>query len=81
MVEIHFHYVEIHFHYENKLVGMIFSENNLIQQSDVVFDSQLILILAILPPGGEKKNIFNFFFKMTSRVSVSVFLKPKGFKI
>ena len=44
-------------------------------QSDVVFDSDSNgrIFSSLAPPGGEKKFIFNFFFKMTSRVGVGVF--------
>ena len=49
---------------------MIFFENKLLVQSDVVFDSESNG--RNFRPGGEKKIIFNFFFKMTSRVGVGV---------
>ena len=54
---------------------MIFFENKLLLQSDVVFDSESNgrNFSSLAPPGGEKKIIFNFFFKMTSRVGVGVF--------
>ena len=57
---------------ENKLLGVIFFENKLLLQSDVVFDSESNSP-SLAPPGGEKKNIFNFFYKMTSLVGVGVF--------
>ena len=55
--------------------GDFFFENNLLLQSDVVFDSESNgrNFSSLAPPGGEKKIIFDFFFKMTSRVGVGVF--------
>ena len=53
------------------MLGVIFFENNLLQQSEVVFDSESngrnLSSLAL--PGGEKKIIFNFIFQndVTSR--------------
>ena len=54
---------------------MIFFENKLLLQSDVVFDSESNgrNFSSLAPPGGEKKIIFNFFFKVMSRVGVGVF--------
>ena len=50
---------------------MIFFENKLLIQSDVVFDSESNgrNFSSLAPPGGEKKIIFNFFFQndVTSR--------------
>ena len=50
---------------------MIFFENKLLIQSDVVFDSESngCNFSSLAPPGGEKKIIFNFFFQndVTSR--------------
>ena len=50
---------------------MIFFENNLLLQSYVVFDSESNgrNFSSLVPSGGEKKNIFNFFFlnDVTSR--------------
>ena len=42
---------------------MIFFENKLLLQSDVVFDSESNgrNFSSLAPPGGEKKNIFNFY--------------------
>ena len=50
---------------------MIFFENKLLLQSDVVFDSESNgrNFSSLAPPGGEKKIIFNFIFQndVTSR--------------
>ena len=50
---------------------MIFFENKLLLQSDVVFDSESNgrNFSSLAPPGGEKKIIFKFFFQndVTSR--------------
>ena len=56
---------------------MIFFENKLLQQSDVVFDfeSNGRNFSSLAPPGGGKKIIFNFFYKMTSRVGLGVFIR------
>ena len=52
-----------------------FSRKNLFLQSDVVFDyeSNGRKLRSLAPPGGEKKIIFIFFYKMTSQVGVGVF--------
>ena len=54
---------------------MIFFENKLLLQSDVVFDSESNgrNFSSLAPLGGEKKIKFNFSSKMTSRVGVGVF--------
>ena len=65
---------------------MIFFENNLSLQSDVVFDSESndCNFSSLAPPGGEKKNIFNFFLQndVTSRrfsqISNSISRTPRG---
>ena len=59
---------------ENKLFGVIFFENKLLLQPDVVFDSESNgrNFSSSAPPGGEKK-LFRFFYKMASRVGVDVF--------
>ena len=56
---------------ENKLLGVIFFENKLLPQLDVVFDSEWNdrIFSSLAPPGGEK----NFFYKMTSLVGVGLF--------
>ena len=57
--------------------GDFFFEIKLLLQPDEVFDSESngrnFSSLALT--GGEKKIIFKFFFKMTSRVGVGVFIK------
>ena len=47
---------------ENKLLGVIFFENKLLLQFDVVFDfeSNSLNFSSIAPPGGVKKIIFHF---------------------
>ena len=52
-----------------------FFVNNLLLQSDVVFDSESNdrNFSSLAPSGGEKKIIYNFFYKMTSRVGVGPF--------
>ena len=47
-----------------RLLGVIFFENKLLLQPDVVFDSESngCYFSSLAPPGGEKKIIFNFFF-------------------
>ena len=52
---------------ENKVLGVIFFENKLLLQSDVVFDSESNgrNFSSLAPPGGEKKIIFNFFFQIS----------------
>ena len=54
---------------------MIFFENNLLLQSDVVFDSESNgrHFGSPAPPGSKKKIILNFFYKMTSLLGVDVF--------
>ena len=55
-----------------------FFENKLLLQLDVVFDSESMgrNFSSLAPPGGEKKKLFStFFFKMTSRVGVGVFIR------
>ena len=49
-----------------------FFENNLLLQSDVIFDSESNgrNFSSLAPPGGEKKIFSIFFYKMTSRVGV-----------
>ena len=62
---------------------MIFFEIKLLLQPDVVFDSESNgrNLSSLAPPGGEKKNIFNFFLQndVTSRspttVGVGVFFR------
>ena len=53
------------------MLGVIFFENNLLQQSEVVFDSESNgrNLSSLTPPGGDKKIIFNFFLQndVTSR--------------
>ena len=51
-----------------------FFEIKLLLQPDVVFDSESNgrNFRSLAPPDGEKKIIFNFLFKMTSRVGVGV---------
>ena len=63
---------------------MIFFENNLLIQSDVVFDSESNdrNFSSLASPDGEKKNIFNFFYEMTSLVGAGLFctfFRPKPF--
>ena len=61
---------------------MIFFENKLLIQSDVVFDSESngCNFSSLASPGGEKKIIFNFFSqndvtcRRSRRVGVGVFL-------
>ena len=50
------------------LLVVIFFENKLLLQPDVVFDSESNgrNFNSLAPPGGEKIIILNFFFKMTS---------------
>ena len=53
------------------MLGVIFFENKLLLQPDVVFDSESNgrNFSSLAPPGGEKKNIFNFYLQndVTSR--------------
>ena len=57
--------------------GDFFFENKLLLQPNVVFDSESndrnLSSLAL--PDDEKKIIFIFFYKMTSRVGVGVFIR------
>ena len=59
---------------ESKLFWAIIFEIKLLVPPDAVFDSESngCNFSSLAPPGGEKKIIFNFFFKMTSRVGVGV---------
>ena len=59
---------------EWKQTGAIFFENKLLQQPDVVFDSESngCNFSSIAPPGCEKE-YFQFFYKMTSLKGVDVF--------
>ena len=56
---------------------MIFFENKLLLQSDVVFDSESDdrNFSSLAPPGDEKKLFSIFFYKMTSLVCVGVFFQ------
>ena len=57
------------------MLGVIFFENKLLLQPDVVFDSEFNgrNLSSLTPPGGDKKLFSIFSYKMTSLVGVGVF--------